>query len=262
VLYAIAALIGIALGLLGAGGAIVAVPAFVYVGGIQPTQASGYALFVVAVATFLASIPHARGKNINWRAFWWFGVSTMLTIFTIRRWALPALPQNLVLGSLHVALGTFLMLAFGLVLLLAGAAMLRHQPSAHTQAPSHPSRLLAIGVLVGVVAGFLGVGGGFLMTPALVLFARLEMKGAVATSLALICANSAVGVAGDLSGGLQYEWPLVLTFTAVTTLGILLGLRLSLRIDAARLRALFGWVVVGVGVVVLLTELTRQYPVL
>ncbi len=243
------------LGLLGAGGAIVAVPAFVYIGGIEPTLASGYAFFAVMVATGVACIPHIWRGTIHWSAFWLFGLTTMLTIFTIRRWILPALPQNIVVGSINLELNTVLMVCFGIVLLLAGSAMLRDAQKPGTQAPSHPIRLAALGIVVGIVAGFLGVGGGFLMTPALVIWAGLDMKSAVATSLALICVNSAVGVIGDLSASVSYDWPVVLTFTACACAGIAIGLVAAHRIDAQKLRTIFGWVVVSIGVVVLTVEM-------
>lgn len=255
-LLAIAAALGITLGLLGAGGAIIAVPAFVYVGNIAPTQASGYALFVVMVATLVAVVPALRNRTIHWPAFWSFGITTMATVFSVRLWLLPSLPTHYALGDWGVLeLDTILMVAFGFVLVAAGYAMLRHRASTETIAPLQSKMLAAIGVLVGLTAGLLGVGGGFLMTPALVLWGRLQMKTAVATSIALICVNSAVGVSGDLVRGVVFDWPLVLSFTAFTTAGIVAGAHLRDRINAADLRMIFGWVVVAIGVAVLFVEL-------
>lgn len=259
VLLVLAAAIGITLGLLGAGGAIVAVPTFVYVGGIQPTLASGYALFVVMIASFVGVLPAYRARQIHWPAFSAFGVTTLLTVFSIRRWILPALPRAITVGESSLATGDVLMLAFGLVLLIAGISMLRHSPSQHSQAPSHPLMLAATGLGVGIIAGFLGVGGGFLMTPALVVWGRLDMKIAVGTSLALICVNSAAGVLGDLIGGAQFNWPLVLSFTLLTTIGIVVGGWLRNRIHADKLRAIFGYVVVAIGLAVLTLEITREF---
>lgn len=241
--------------MLGAGGAIIAVPAFVYVGGIPPTQASGYALFVVMVATLAAAVPAIRNKSVHWPSFAWFGIATMGTVFLVRLWLLPALPRRFAFGDYgELELDTLLMIAFGLVLLLAGFAMLRHTTTGHAQSPAHSGILTLIGVAVGITAGLLGVGGGFLMTPALVLWGRLDMKTAVGTSITLICVNSAVGVAGDVARGAMFDWPLVLSFALLTTLGILVGIQLQHRIPAAKLRMLFGWVVIGIGMVVLTTE--------
>ncbi|MCO6466458.1 MAG: sulfite exporter TauE/SafE family protein [Bradyrhizobiaceae bacterium] len=254
-LFVIALLLGITLGMLGAGGAIVAVPAFVYVGGVDPTDASGYALFVVMVATFVATIPALRRKAVHWPAFLTFGSTTFLTVFGIRYWIMPALPEEFMMMSWKVDVDVLLMLVFGIVLLTAGALMLRHKPSLHGQAPTHPLKLAATGVGVGTIAGFLGVGGGFLITPALVVWGRIEMKVAVATSIALICVNSAAGVVGDLTRGAAYDWPLVLTFTGITTAGIIIGGWLHQRVHADGLRKLFGYVVIAIGVTVLAIEL-------
>lgn len=247
----IAVMIGISLGLLGAGGAIVAVPAFVYLGGVPPTLASGYALFVVTIATSLVSIGYIRRRQVNWRAVLAFGLTTLVSIAVIRRFVLPALPETLgYLGETAILRDTVLMLAFSMILLAAGTGMLRlaHPPEGSDVA--RMSRLSLLGLVIGVVSGFLGVGGGFLMTPALVIWGRLDMRTSVGTSLVLMALNSLVGVTADLTGGVQYDWPLVLTFTALTTIGIVLGFFLSTRFHPQHLKRIFGWFIILIGVAV------------
>ena len=114
-LYIIAVLMGLSLGLIGAGGAIVAVPAFVYLGGIPPTVASGYALFVAAVATAIGSVQYIRQRLVDWRSVLAFGATTLLTIALVRRFVLPLLPEQFDLGTTTVQLGTVLMLGFGAI---------------------------------------------------------------------------------------------------------------------------------------------------
>ncbi|MBK7032957.1 MAG: sulfite exporter TauE/SafE family protein [Ignavibacteria bacterium] len=243
VLYVIAALIGISLGLIGAGGAIVAVPAFVYIGGIDPNLADGYALFIVAVASAVAVIMQGRNNLIDWKAVLAFGSSTIITLVVVRYYLDKFVPQNIQ------------MIIFGVVLLIAAVGMLRKSETPDTATSSKPSLLALYGIIVGVFSGLLGVGGGFLMTPALVLWAGLDMKRAVATSLVLISINSFAGVATDMVDGLQYDWMLVFTFTAITTADIIIGTILSRRIDGSKLKAGFGWFVSIIGVAVLLREL-------
>jgi uncharacterized membrane protein YfcA len=255
-LAVIAAFLGISLGLLGAGGAIVAVPAMVYLEGLPPTVASGYALFVVAVGALTASLRSLRAGGIDWRAAIAFGSTTSVTIAIVRSWIVPALPE--VIPGIGIARDVVLMLAFGAVLLGAGRAMLRRPAASQADAPLPSLQKLALyGVAIGAVSGFLGVGGGFLMTPALVLWARLDMRRAVATSLVLIGVNSAVGVTSDLVSGAQYNWPFVLTFTGITTAGIIVGMAVSKRIPAAALRKAFGWFVVVLGLAVVVREVVR-----
>jgi len=253
-LAVIAALLGISLGLLGAGGAIVAVPAMVYLEGLPPTVASGYALFVVAVGALTASLRTMRGSSIDWRAAIAFGSTTSVTIAIVRSWIVPALPDTI--PGIGVARDTVLMLAFGAVLLGAGRAMLRRPTQQVADAPLPSLVSLALyGVAIGAVSGFLGVGGGFLMTPALVLWAGLDMRRAVATSLVLIGVNSAVGVTSDLVSGAQYDWPFVLTFSGITTVGVIVGMGISKHIQPAVLRKAFGWFVVALGMAVVVREL-------
>lgn len=251
-IYVIAVLIGTTLGLIGAGGAIVAVPVFVYLYNVPPTLASGYALFVVAVASAVASVQYIRQRLIDWRAVAAFGSTTLVSIALTRRLALPLIP-DVVAG---VPRDSLLMLAFALVLLTAAYGMLRQTPKPVSDEPAHMSRLAAYGSAIGIISGILGVGGGFLMTPALVLWAGLDMKRAVATSLVLIAANSAIGVAADLTGGVVYDWPFVTSFTVMTTLGILIGTLLSRRIDGQRLKKGFGWFILAIGLAVAIRELS------
>lgn len=260
VLYIIAALIGISLGLIGAGGAIVAVPALVYLVAIPPTLASGYALFVVAVSASVGSVQYIRKKLVDWRSVFAFGSTTLLSIAAIRKLVLPAIPDTFVVWPTSIVLerDSTLMLAFAAVLMGASFGMLRGQKNVATVGPTHIVRLAFFGLVIGTVSGFLGVGGGFLMTPALVLWAGLDIRRAVGTSLVLMAANSATGVATDLIRGVVYDWPFVLTFTAITTAGIIAGTALSHRIDGTKLKAGFGWFVLAIGTVVLVRELIRN----
>lgn len=241
-LGAIALIIGISLGLIGAGGAIVAVPALVYIGDIDPRLASGYALFMVAVSSAIVSIDHLRNRRVDVPSVLAFGSTTIISILLVRRYVAPMVPP------------TPQMLAFAAVLMLAAIRMLRPGKPPEEQR-LHPAYLAGYGLIIGAISGILGVGGGFLMTPALVLWAGLDMKRAVATSLVLIAINSAIGVVADLWGGVVYDWPLVLTFTGLTTLGIISGMLASRRIDATTLRQGFGWAVLAIGIAVLLREI-------
>ena len=255
VLYAVGLLIGVSLGLIGAGGAIVAVPAFVYLGDTPPPIASGYALFVVAIVTAVGAVQYVRSGLVDWRSVFAFGVTTLVSIALIRKFIMPGLPESVTLLNTMVQTDTVLMLAFASVLMMAGIGMLRKKNPANTDEPTHIGRLTMFGIIIGIVSGFLGVGGGFLMTPAMVLWGGLDMKKAVGTSLVLISANGLVGVAADLSTNVEYNWPFLLTFTALATVGIIIGTILSKRIDGQRLKAGFGYFVLVLGVVVLVREL-------
>ena len=149
------------------------------------------------------------------------------------------------------------MLIFGVALLAAAIAMLRSQRQPTKRAENKPMMLTLYGIAVGALSGLLGVGGGFLMTPALVLWAGLDMRRAVATSLVLISINSTAGVATDMVDGLQYDWPLVIVCTIITTAGIIIGTLLSRRIEVNTLKSIFGWLVLAIGIGVLAAELLK-----
>lgn len=243
-LYLISFLIGISLGMLGAGGAIVAVPAMVYLGGIDPDLAGGYALFMVMVSTAIAAVQHIRQRLIDRRALLDFGLPTVVSMFVVRKYVAPYTDDRLQ------------MISFGIILMYVAIRMFRAKSSA--QSSNHRWKLTSFGVLVGFVSGVLGVGGGFLITPALVLVAGLDMKRAVATSLVLICINSAVGVSVDVHNGMAYEWPLLLSFTGLMSVGLYAGTISTRWVHDATLRKAFGWVVLTTGIAVLLRELSRS----
>jgi uncharacterized protein len=248
----LAVAIGISLGMLGAGGAIVAVPAMVYLDGIDAPLAGGYALFVVAIASSIASIPSVRDGVIAWRVFLHFGLTASIVVAFIRKFVQPIIPERFG-GTLDRQ--DVLMALFGVVLVAAGSAMLRHRREPQPPSQTAPIRLMVLGASVGILTGLLGVGGGFLITPALVIWAGLEMRAAMATSLVLIALNSAVGVATDMASDMTYDWSYVITFTILTTIGIMIGSRLGKHVSTATLKRAFGWLVVLLGVVVLATEL-------
>lgn len=242
-LASIALVIGVSLGLIGAGGAIVAVPAFVYLGGIDPNLADGYALFVVAISSAVAVAMQLKERMIDWKTIAWFGPSTIASLILVRGYLDQFVPHSTQ------------MLFFGLILVVAAAAMMRNRSDSATPKQSNPLLLSAFGLIVGGIGGLLGVGGGFLMTPALALWAGLDMKRAVASSLVLISVNSATGVVVDLAQGYAYDWSFVAAFTALTVVGIITGTLLSRRLDSKILRTIFGWVVLAIGLVVLSIEL-------
>lgn len=247
----LAVAIGTSLGMLGAGGAIVAVPAMVYLDGIDAPLAGGYALFVVTVASSVVSIPAIRAGLIRWNTVAIFGLPASLVVVAMRSIVQPRIPEQF--GD-SLDRQDVLMFLFGLVLMAAGTAMLRHTREARPPSTATPWKLAVLGSSVGVLTGLLGVGGGFLITPALVIWAGMEMRKAIATSLVLIAINGAMGVAGDVAAGMAYDWSYVLTFTALTTVGIFVGAHLGKRIPAPALKAAFGWLVVLLGMVTLLQE--------
>jgi hypothetical protein len=230
----LSALIGISLGLLGGGGSILAVPVLVYVARFEAREAIAASLAIVGTTSLAGSLFHAREGRVRFRSAALFGGAGMAGA------PLGAMATRLVPAAL-------LLLLFALLMVVVSVLMLRPRSSgepASVQRAATPT-IAAAGFAVGLLTGFLGVGGGFLIVPALVFLVGLPMHQAVGTSLLVIALNSGAGLLGHLGAG----FPLGLTagFTAVATAGALAGTRLTDRIAPARLRGAFGVFVLLIG---------------
>jgi uncharacterized protein len=242
----LAALIGVSLGLLGGGGSILAVPVLVYVAGIEPRDAVGMSLAVVGATSLAAGLLHRRSGQVDGRLAAVFGVLGIGGAWAGARLTRALRPE-------------LLLTLFALVMLAAGLAMLRRRhadaPGAGTPARGpRPLALVPVALGLGVLTGFLGVGGGFLIVPALVVFARAPMKIAVGTSLFVIAANSAAGWLAHLGEGDPHA-ALTAAFTALAILGSIAGERLARRSPPAALRRAFALLILALGAAILASNL-------
>lgn len=231
-------LIGLALGIFGGGGSILAVPVLVLVTHLAPTGAVGTSLAMVGTTSLIASYAHHRRGYVVPKIALLFGGSGVLTAF---------------LGAKLTALvsGTVLTNSFAALMLVVGVGMTfgKGRETGTEAASSPPLKLMAsifAGAGVGLITGFLGVGGGFLVVPALLAFAGLDLRHAVGTSLLVIAINSLAGFAGHLGGG-QLDLSLIVMLTTAAALGALAGERVARRISPTKLRRGFGLIVIGAG---------------
>jgi hypothetical protein len=236
--FALAALIGISLGMLGGGGSILTVPIFVYVLGFGAKQAIAMTLPVVGVASLVGAAGHWRTGNVQVRVALVFGAVAMAGAFGGARLA------TLLTGATQLLL-------LGVVMLAAAVSMLRRRPPADSSARRvSPLVVGAAGVAVGILTGLVGIGGGFLIVPALVLLAGVPMKQAVGTSLLVIAMNSVAGFAGYL-GQASIPWGFLAGFTAVAVVGILAGTYLVRFVSADALGRSFAVFLIVMGALVL-----------
>lgn len=230
--FALAALIGLSLGLLGGGGSILTIPVFVYVLGFGAKEAIAMSFPVVGATSFVGAIGHWRAGNVDVRTAVLFGFVAMVGSYAGARLAV------LVSGAVQLTL-------LAVVMLAAAASMLRTQPATSegeaTGSENKGRRLVTVaivGVAVGMLTGFVGIGGGFLIVPALVILAKTPMKHAVGTSLLVIAMNSASGFLGYL-GQVSIPWGFMALFTAVAIAGILAGTYLVRFVSQSALRRAF-----------------------
>jgi len=258
--------IGLALGALGGGGSILAVPALVYVVGLRPTEAVTTSLLVVGVAALVAMVPHWRAGRVRVGTGLCFGAAGVLG-------ALVGTRLNRLVDP------DVLLASFALVMVVAAwrmwaGARTRRPAMAVAAGPDGPpapvpagasgasgasgtggsrsgatvatvAAVAGAGTVVGLMTGFFGVGGGFVIVPALVLVLRFEMPVAVGTSLLVIAMNSATALAARL-GSSSVDWHVAVPFTVAALAGALTGSRVAGRTNPATLSRWFAGLLVAV----------------
>lgn len=246
-------LIGITLGLLGSGGSAITVPILVYLVGHGAKESIAESMAIVGLISIAAAVPYANAKQIDWRSVACFGLPGMVGTF-FGAW----------LGGL--AAEALQLVVFGSVLLAAAYVMFRRSKGSgvtagDTDGPIHRApawQVMLEGVVVGTVTGFVGVGGGFLIVPALVILGKLPMRLAIGTSLVIIIINAAVGFAKYehflLAHEMTVNWQTILVFTSVGIVGSIIGHKINARMNQQVLRTVFAGFLVLLGGFVIFHE--------
>jgi uncharacterized membrane protein YfcA len=233
----LAVLIGLSLGTLGSGGSIITLPVLVYVARIPAHAAVGMSLVIVGTTAAVGSYLQSRRGGFDGKAAAIFATTGMAGAYVGARLT-------------HLVTGNTLMAIFAALMLMAGWRMLARGAAAAAPGACSVPRCAGIGVSLGVLTGFLGIGGGFLIVPALVLAAGLDMKRAVPTSLAIIAFNAAGGLAGQLRYA-EFDWGLTAAFLGFALVGMIGGSTITGRVSAASLRRGFAWAVIALGAAIL-----------
>ncbi len=259
--YIGALLIGVVLGLIGGGGSILTVPVLVYLLMLNPVTATAYSLFVVGISSLVGAFQNIKKGLVDFKTAIVFSIPAFIAVYSTRKYIVPAIPNELFsIGDFLITKDIAIMLFFGLIMLFASISMIRGKcPHCDNENDTiviynYPLIILEGGV-VGVLTGIVGAGGGFLIIPALVMMAKLPMKKAVATSLLIIAIKSLIGFIGDIEN-LEIEWNFLITFTALSVIGIFLGIYLNKFIKGEKLKKVFGWFVLAMGVYILIKEIT------
>ena len=251
--HILAIAIGISLGLIGGGGSILAVPILVYVMGLGTKEAIASSLAIVGAVSLIGIIPHWQNGNVKLKTAMSFIPAAVFGAFLGAK-----------IAGLSFVTDTFQLICFSIIMLLSSLFMIRKssrnsgQPVRETVAEHRDrgwaNRGWAIGLIglgVGILTGFVGVGGGFLIIPALVLVAGIPIKKAVGTSLVIITFNSAAGFIGYLNQ-IALNWNLIFSFTLAAAFGTIGGAYLTRVIDAKHLQKAFGYFVLVVALFILI----------
>lgn len=239
----LSSLVGVTLGTFGSGGSILAMPVLVYVARIPTTSAVGMSLAIVGATAAVGCLAQAREHGIDVRAASVFALTGAIGAYVGSRLT-------------HMVAPDVLMFIFGGLMLVAGFRMTRPVLPASRISRRGLARSSGIGIALGVVTGFLGVGGGFLIVPALVLLVGVDAKRAVPTSLAVIAFNALGGFAGQLQQ-VPLDWGLTGAFLAAALAGIAVGVAIVRRLSAAGLRRAFGVGVTLLGGIVVVAQALR-----
>jgi len=256
--YFAAGLIGISLGLIGGGGSILTVPVLVYLFHVEPTLATAYSLFIVGTTSLVGGVQSALKHMVDFRTAVVFAIPSFIGVYLTRRYFVPLLPEELfTLGSFVVTRDIAIMVFFAIIMLVAAVSMIRNRgkESAEDQPIQYNYPMIVVeGLVVGALTGIVGAGGGFLIIPALVLFAKLPMKKAVGTSLIIIAAKSLIGFLGDIGLGKHINFQFIIVVSIIAIAGIFLGSHISKYIESRKLKSGFGWFVLVMGIYVIFNE--------
>ncbi|MFI1150973.1 sulfite exporter TauE/SafE family protein [Streptomyces sp. NPDC020817] len=236
------AVIGLALGALGGGGSVLAVPALIYLLGFTPAAATTASLIIVAATSATALYAHATSGNVRWKTGVLFAAAGIV----------PAIAAATLATRLPEAVLTA---AFAATAALAALRMLKPPHPERQPRPVRPARAAGAGAGLGAVTGFLGVGGGFLAVPALVGVLGLRMRAAVGTSLLVITLNSLAALAARAGTSTPLDWAVIAPFTGAAILGAWDGKRLASRISGPTLQRIFAIVLLAVAALMLIDAL-------
>ena len=250
--------IGLMQGLVGAGGGMLAVPIMCYWFSYPATLATAYSLFVIGVSCLVGVRHYMRRRNVDYKIAALYGVPSLMGVFIARKWLLPSVPDPVSpdICGFCLTKDSFILMTFAALMIFAGWSMVhgwrrKFMPADNMQAMF----AFAIqGFLIGILTGFVGSGGGFLIIPALVIFAGLDMKMAIGTSLIIVAVKSLVGFCGDLTS-LEVDWTFLLTFSGLSVAGIFIGTRISDRMDSDALKPIFGWMMIGMSTFIIVKEI-------
>ncbi|BBA80279.1 hypothetical protein RGRSB_1915 [cyanobacterium endosymbiont of Rhopalodia gibberula] len=255
--HLLAGCIGISLGLLGGGGSVLTLPILVYVMEIPPKSAIAMTLVIVGVVSIVGAIPHWRKGNVNLKKAFLFGKATMLGAFFGANLAiLPFITEKIQL------------LLFAIMMIVAAVLIIQKNllpPSFFSKENTNSNQkvqpvhryswlwLILEGLGIGILIGLVGVGGGFVIVPALVLLGNTPIKEAIGTSLVIIALNGIAGFLGYV-GKVPLDWSLMASFTLVASFGTFFGAHLSQYVQAKQLEKGFGYFLIVVAVFIFIQQ--------
>lgn len=255
--YILGALIGLTMGLIGGGGSVLAVPVLAYIFTFDEKVATAYSLFIVGTTALFGGVRQHLDKQVDWKLSIIFGIPSIIGVSLTRYYLIPALPENILeIGSYAITRRMFMFGLLAGLMFLSAFSMLKDKNDVKQSAPKNNNNILIVleGLVLGALTGLVGAGGGFLIIPALVILARLDIKKAVGTSLVIIALKSLIGFfIGDYNK-MVIDWQFLSVFSLITIIGIFIGIYLSTFINSKKLKKGFGYFILAMALFIFFNE--------
>tara|TARA_B100000427_G_scaffold317954_1_gene314585 strand:+ start:100 stop:873 length:774 start_codon:yes stop_codon:yes gene_type:complete len=243
---------GLFFGLFGSGGSIIIIPVLVYIFQIPIYEATTYSLLIVFLVSVSGTLKHFRDQNFHIKKIIYFAVPALLFTCLSRVFLFPAIPNNIVL--LNMSKHTLLMLLFAIVILGCSLSLLRKPNIIHNY--NLKTILIFVGILVGVLSGLLGIGGGFIIVPTLILFADMNIKESASSALFLISINTFVAIILEITiFQFQFDFIFIASLLLSGLTGLLLGIKLLNQIDLNLVKKMFSFSLLLLSLIIFFIEL-------
>lgn len=252
---------GIIIGLLGSGGSIITLPILVYAMHMPAMIATTYSLIIVGITSSFGAFSYVVRKEYNLKIALLFAVPSVIIVMLTRSYIIPQLPEEINWGT-HVSIpkDNLIMLLFGVFMVAGFISMISNalQQNKNTQVKKQLGFIPFEGGIVGFITGITGAGGGFLIIPALVVMNKVPIKTAIGTSLLIISINSLIGVMSDL-GNTEVNWLQIASLSTASIIGVLLGSKFNHLIESQKLKIVFSWFILFMGIAIIYKEvITHQ----
>lgn len=254
-------LMGITLGLLGAGGSILTVPILVYLFHINPLLSTSYSLVLVGFTALVGAFFYYRKKQIDFHIAVKFALPSIIAVYATRRFLLPLIPDHFSFFNIVIAKNLLILVLFAVMMFLTALFMIKDSSASLSKGdkadmPPYLKNLFIIveAALVGVITAIVGAGGGFLIVPALVLLNKINVKTAIGTSLFIIAAKSLIGFVGDIQNKVNLDYMLALQLVVLSSVGMFLGTLLGKFINPDNLKKGFGYFVLLTSILIIIKE--------
>jgi len=240
---------------MGGGGSILAIPILVYFFSIQIVEATGYSLIIVGMTSLIGAFHRFRNELVDLRIGLLFGIPSIITIFITRKWLIPAIPDVLIqIDSVVISKRLFILSLFSVLIIGSSYVMITNKMRPLINFNDKTTlHLIMLGSLIGVITGIVGIGGGFLILPALIYLANLPFNKAVGTTLFIIAIKSLIGFTADASN-YSVNWTFICLILVIAISGIFVGNLFSKYVSQEKLKKSFGWFTLTIGVSILVKE--------